>query len=146
MIGRFRKSAISQISWVSFLGLFIFSYSSVSFAQPKAGSNITNIASGDFYDEQGNLQTINSNPVILTVQAIYSLSLQSNQQNIGTIGSKLNFPHVLTNTGNIADNYKLALTQLTNDQFDLENIAVYVDPEGREIQTIRQNQDIQLER
>ena len=88
MIGRFRKSAISQISWVSFLGLFIFSYSSVSFAQPKAGSNITNIASGDFYDEQGNLQTINSNPVILTVQAIYSLSLQSNQQNIGTIGSK----------------------------------------------------------
>lgn len=65
--------------------------------------------------------------MILTVQAIYSLSLQSNQQNIGTIGSKLNFPHVLTNTGNIADNYKLALTQLTNDQFDLENIAVYVD-------------------
>ena len=127
MIGRFRKSAISQISWVSFLGLFIFSYNSVAFAQPKAGSNITNIASGDFEDEQGNLQTINSNPVILTVQAIYSLSLQSNQQNIGTIGSKLNFPHVLSNTGNIADDYKIALAQLTNDQFDLENIAVYVD-------------------
>jgi hypothetical protein len=55
------------------------------------------------------------------------LSLQSNQQNIGTIGSKLNFPHVLTNTGNIADSYKITLNQLTNDQFDLENIAVYVD-------------------
>ena len=73
------------------------------------------------------MQVINSNPVILTVQPIYSLSLQSNQQNIGTIGSKLNFPHVLTNTGNIADSYKITLNQLTNDQFDLENIAVYAD-------------------
>ncbi|MFX9962104.1 hypothetical protein ABTP39_19155, partial [Acinetobacter baumannii] len=89
------------------LSLFIFTYSPVVFAQPKAGSSITNIASGDFYDEQGNLQVLNSNPVILTVQPIYSLSLQSNQQNIGTIGSKLNFPHVLTNTGNIADSYKI---------------------------------------
>ncbi|ENW82511.1 MULTISPECIES: DUF11 domain-containing protein [unclassified Acinetobacter] len=127
MISRFKKSAVSKTSFIALLGLFIGFHSSIAFAQPKAGSNITNIASGDFEDEQGNLQTINSNPVILTVQAIYSLSLQSNQQNIGTIGSKLNFPHVLTNTGNIADNYKLALTQLTNDQFDLENIAVYVD-------------------
>lgn len=127
MISRFKKSAVSKTSFIALFGLFIGFHSSIAFAQPKAGSSITNIASGDFYDEQGNLQTINSNPVILTVQAIYSLSLQSNQQNIGTIGSKLNFPHVLTNTGNIADNYKLALTQLTNDQFDLENIAVYVD-------------------
>ena len=127
MISLFNKSAVSKTSFIALFGLFIGFHSSIAFAQPKAGSNITNIASGDFEDEQGNLQTINSNPVILTVQAIYSLSLQSNQQNIGTIGSKLNFPHVLTNTGNIADNYKLALTQLTDDQFDLENIAVYVD-------------------
>jgi hypothetical protein len=32
-----------------------------------------------------------------------------------------------SNTGNIADSYKITLNQLTNDQFDLENIAVYVD-------------------
>ncbi|RLL39208.1 DUF11 domain-containing protein [Acinetobacter cumulans] len=127
MVSRFKGSVISRVSFACCLSLFIFTCSPVVFAQPKAGSSITNIASGDFYDEQGNLQVINSNPVILTVQPIYSLSLQSNQQNIGTIGSKLNFPHVLTNTGNIADNYKVVLTQLTNDQFDLENIAVYVD-------------------
>lgn len=127
MVSRFKGSVISRVSFACCLSLFIFTYSPVVFAQPKAGSNITNIASGDFYDEQGNLQVINSNPVILTVQPIYSLSLQSNQQNIGTIGSKLNFPHVLTNTGNIADSYKITLNQLTNDQFDLENIAVYAD-------------------
>lgn len=127
MVSRFKGSVISRVSFACCLSLFIFTYSPVVFAQPKAGSSITNIASGDFYDEQGNLQVINSNPVILTVQPIYSLSLQSNQQNIGTIGSKLNFPHVLTNTGNIADSYKITLNQLTNDQFDLENIAVYAD-------------------
>ena len=127
MISRFKKSAVSKTSFIALFGLFIGFHSSIAFAQPKAGSSITNIASGDFYDEQGNLQVINSNAVILTVQPIYSLTLQSNQQNIGTIGSKVNFPHVLTNTGNIVDDYKLSLTQLTNDQFDLENIAVYVD-------------------
>lgn len=127
MLSRFKGSVISRVSFACCLSLFIFTCSPVVFAQPKAGSSITNIASGDFYDEQGNLQVINSNPVILTVQPIYSLSLQSDQQNIGTIGSKLNFPHVLTNTGNIADSYKITLNQLTNDQFDLENIAVYAD-------------------
>ena len=127
MISRFKKSAVSKTSFIALFGLFIGFHSSIVFAQPKAGSSITNIASGDFYDEQGNLQVINSNAVILTVQPIYSLNFQSNQQNIGTIGSKVNFPHVLTNTGNIVDDYKLTLSQLTNDQFNLENIAVYID-------------------
>lgn len=98
-----------------------------AFAQPKAGTKITNIASGDFLDAQGNLQVINSNPVVLSVQPIYALTLQSNQSNIGTIGSQLDFPHVLTNTGNIADNYQLSLTQSTADQFDLNGVAVYID-------------------
>ena len=127
MISQFKKSAVAKTSLITLLGLFIGFQSSAVFAQPKAGSSITNIASGDFYDEQGNLQVINSNAVVLAVQAIYALNLQSNQQNIGTIGSKLNFPHVLTNTGNIVDNYTLSLSQLSNDQFNLDNVAVYID-------------------
>ena len=128
MISRIKKSVISKkIFIITLLGIFIGFQSSIALAQPKAGSSITNIASGDFYDEQGNLQVINSNAVVLTVQAIYALNLQSNQQNIGTIGSKLNFPHVLTNTGNIVDNYTLSLSQLSNDQFNLDNMAVYID-------------------
>ncbi|OTH00005.1 DUF11 domain-containing protein [Acinetobacter sp. ANC 4973] len=127
MISQFKKSAVAKTSLITLFGLFIGFQSSAVFAQPKAGSSITNIASGDFYDEQGNLQVINSNAVVLTVQAIYALNLQSNQQNIGTIGSKLNFPHVLTNTGNIVDNYTLSLSQLSNDQFNLDNVAVYID-------------------
>ncbi|MBF7684265.1 DUF11 domain-containing protein [Acinetobacter sp. B10A] len=127
MITALSQSAVFRTTWIALIGFLITCFSTLAFAQPKAGSSITNIASGDFYDEQGNLQVINSNPVILTVQAIYSLSLQSNQQNIGTIGSKVSFPHVLLNTGNIVDDYKLSLKQLTNDQFNLENMAVYID-------------------
>lgn len=127
MIAIVGKNAVLRTTFIALMGILISSYSAFVFAQPKAGSSITNIASGDFYDEQGNLQVINSNAVVLTVQPIYALSLQSNQQNIGTIGSKVSFPHVLMNTGNIADDYKLSLTQLTNDQFNLENVAVYID-------------------
>lgn len=127
MINHLKINAVLRTSWIVLIGLLISFYSTLVLAQPKAGSSITNIASGDFYDELGNLQVINSNAVILTVQPIYSLTLQSNQQNIGTIGSKVNFPHVLTNTGNIVDDYKLTLTQLTNDQFNLDNVAVYID-------------------
>ncbi|SDB84182.1 DUF11 domain-containing protein [Acinetobacter boissieri] len=121
------KNAVLRTTFVALIGLLFNCYSSLVFAQPKAGSSITNIASGDFYDDQGNLQVINSNAVVLTVQAIYALNLQSNQQNIATIGSKVSFPHVLVNTGNIADDYKFSLKQLTNDQFNLENMAVYID-------------------
>ena len=48
MISRFKKSAVSKTSFIALLGLFIGFHSSIAFAQPKAGSNITNIASGDF--------------------------------------------------------------------------------------------------
>lgn len=127
MIAILGENAVLRTTLTALMGLFLTCYSTLAFAQPKAGSSITNIASGDFYDEQGNLQVINSNAVVLTVQAIYALNLQSNQQNVGNIGSKVSFPHVLFNTGNILDNYKISLNQLTNDQFNLDNVAVYVD-------------------
>lgn len=121
-IGIFQKFFI-----IAIIGLILLIANSAVYAQPKAGTTITNIASGDFYDAQGNLQVINSNPVVLSVQPIYALTLQSNQSNIGTIGSQLDFPHVLTNTGNIADNYQLSLVQSSSDQFDLSGVAVYID-------------------
>lgn len=121
-IGIFQKLFIIPI-----IGFILLIANTAVYAQPKAGTTITNIASGDFYDAQGNLQVINSNPVVLSVQPIYALTLQSNQSNIGTIGSQLDFPHVLTNTGNIADNYQLSLTQLSSDDFDLTDVAVYID-------------------
>ncbi|MFC3901991.1 conserved repeat domain-containing protein [Acinetobacter marinus] len=126
-VGIFYKQIWQKSFALIILGCALMMVQQFAFAQPKAGTKITNIASGDFLDAQGNLQVINSNPVVLSVQPIYALTLQSNQSNIGTIGSQLDFPHVLTNTGNIADNYQLSLTQSTADQFDLNGVAVYID-------------------
>lgn len=95
-------------------------------ALPVPGSQITNIASGDYVDEQGNVQVINSNPVSLTIQKVYALTLQQNQQQVATLGAPVAFPHLLTNTGNSADQYLLTLTQLSS-AFNMTGLSVYAD-------------------
>ena len=61
---------IPKILIIPIIGFILLIANSAVYAQPKAGTTITNIASGDFYDAQGNLQVINSNPVVLSVQPI----------------------------------------------------------------------------
>jgi len=99
----------------------------VCHAFPQPGSYISNVASGDYTDEMGNVLLVNSNPVALEVQKTYSLTLLQNQNQYGAIGGVVNLPHVLTNTGNSADRYTLALVQSTSDNFDLSNVKVYAD-------------------
>ncbi|WP_431360273.1 isopeptide-forming domain-containing fimbrial protein [Acinetobacter tandoii] len=99
----------------------------VCHAFPQPGSYISNVASGDYTDEMGNVLLINSNPVALEVQKTYSLTLLQNQNQYGAIGGTVNLPHVLTNTGNTTDRYTLSLVQSSNDNFDLSNVKVYAD-------------------
>lgn len=110
-----------------FAGLTALFFSNCLYAYPAAGSYISNIASGDYTDETGNLLLVNSNPVSLEVQKILSLTLVQNQQQQSTVGGQVNFPHVLTNTGNSSDSYVLSLTHSTADQFNLESVKVYAD-------------------
>lgn len=105
--------------------LFFFSLDAYAFPQP--GSYISNIASGDYTDEMGNLLLVNSNPVALEVQKTYALTLVQNQNQYGTVGAVVNLPHVLTNTGNTTDRYSLGLIQSSNDDFDLTQVKVYAD-------------------
>lgn len=99
----------------------------VCHAFPQPGSYISNVASGDYTDEMGNVLLVNSNPVALEVQKTYSLTLLQNQNQYGAIGGTVNLPHVLTNTGNTTDRYTLSLVQSSNDNFDLSNVKVYAD-------------------
>ncbi|MDV2467716.1 hypothetical protein QR674_01790 [Acinetobacter chinensis] len=107
--------------------LAMLSLSGYSYAFPAPGSYISNIASGDYTDETGNLLVVNSNPVSLEVQKVYALTLVQNQNQLGTIGAQVSFPHVLTNTGNMPDTYKFSLEQKKPDDFNLDGVAVYVD-------------------
>lgn len=102
-------------------------FSSSLYAFPLPGSYISNIASGDYVDETGSTLVVNSNPVSLEVQKILALTLVQNQQQQSTIGGLVNFPHVLTNTGNTSDRYALSLTHSVSDEFDLASIKVYAD-------------------
>lgn len=90
------------------------------------GSQITNIASGDYTDALGNILVINSNPVSLTVQKVFALTLLENQTQVATLGAPVTFPHLLTNTGNSPDQYLLNLSQVTST-FALSGLAVYAD-------------------
>lgn len=99
----------------------------VCHAFPQPGSYISNVASGDYTDEMGNVLLVNSNSVALEVQKTYSLTLLQNQNQYGVIGGTVNLPHVLTNTGNTTDRYTLSLVQSSNDNFDLSNVKVYAD-------------------
>lgn len=104
--------------------LCLVSYATHALIVP--GSQITNIASGDYVDALGNTQVITSNPVSLTVQKVYALSLKENQQQVATLGAPVTFPHLLTNTGNSPDQYLLTLSQI-NSAFSLTGLAVYAD-------------------
>jgi len=106
---------------------FLFFFSLEAHAFPQPGSYISNVASGDYTDEMGNVLLVNSNPVALEVQKTYSLTLVQNQNQYGVVGGAVNLPHVLTNTGNTADRYTLRLVQSSTDNFDLSNVKVYAD-------------------
>jgi len=106
---------------------FIFFFSLEAHAFPQPGSYISNVASGDYTDEMGNVLLVNSNPVALEVQKTYALTLVQNQNQYGVIGGVVNLPHVLTNTGNTTDQYSLSLVQSNSDNFDLSNVKVYAD-------------------
>ena len=110
-----------------YAGLTALFFSNCLYAFPAPGSYISNIASGDYADETGNILIVNSNPVSLEVQKILALTLVQNQQQQSTIGGQVNFPHILTNTGNTSDSYRLSLNHSTTDQFDLESIKIYAD-------------------
>ena len=104
--------------------LCLMSYAAHALIVP--GSQITNIASGDYTDALGNTLVINSNPVSLTVQKVYALTLLENQTQVATLGAPVTFPHLLTNTGNSPDQYLLNLSQVTS-AFSLSGLAVYAD-------------------
>lgn len=116
------KKMIKNTGSIAMLGLV--SYAAHALIVP--GSQITNIASGDYTDALGNTLVINSNPVSLTVQKVYALTLLENQTQVATLGAPVTFPHLLTNTGNSPDQYLLNLSQATS-AFSLSGLAVYAD-------------------
>ncbi len=99
-------------------------------AAPPAGTPIGNQATATYVDATSTSYTVTSNLVTTIVQQVASLTLTAPGVRTAAPGAGVVFPHVLTNTGNGADNFALSWANLGGDNFDLTGLAIYVDADG----------------
>lgn len=94
-----------------------------------AGDIISNMAVGEYREEGSTvIQKSRSNLVQTTILPVYAFSLTADRSQNAVTSQVVSFSHLLTNTGNTADRYNLAATNLaTGDNFDYTNITVYAD-------------------
>lgn len=90
-------------------------------AMPLAGTEIKNLATVSYEDENGNTYTAQSNEAIITVAPVYYATLTNDRTLSGAPGQTVYFPHKLSNTGNITDTYNLAADN---------GASVYIDTNG----------------
>ena len=97
---------------------------------PPAGTSIQNVATATYVRSGGQGETLNSNTVRFAVAQIASFTLTATQTRAVAPGGTVNFPHVLTNTGNGTDSFTLAATNLGGGGFDFTAVQVYRDGGG----------------
>ncbi len=100
-------------------------------AAPQAGTIISNQASASFKSclddactETAEAQSVTSNLVETVVQAVPAFTLDTDQTKPAVSGEPVNFPHTLSNTGNVDDTYQLCVV---NVNADVSSWALYPD-------------------
>ena len=99
-----------------------------SFAAVPTRQIISNMAIGE-YTEEGStvVQVSRSNLVQTTILPVYSVNLTANNSKNVVAGQTVFFNHVLTNTGNETDQYAFSTSNNIGDNFDFNNVLVYLD-------------------
>ena len=90
-------------------------------AAPLAGTEIKNLATVSYEDENGNTYTAQSNEAVITVAPQYRATLENDRTQSAAPGQTAYFPHTLVNTGNTPDTYTLGATN---------NATIYLDSNG----------------
>ncbi len=98
-----------------------------SWALTAANTLIKNQASASFKDESGQSYHVTSNMVETLVQQVAGLTLDQTQTKRGSIDGTVEFPHVLTNTGNGDDTYDLIAAETSGDHYDFSSVTFYAD-------------------
>ena len=83
-------------------------------AAPLAGTEIKNLATVTYEDENGNTYSAQSNEAIITVAEQYRATLENDKALTAAPGSTVYFPHTLENIGNVEDTYALATPVITD--------------------------------
>lgn len=100
---------------------------SLSWALTAANTMIRNQASATFKDETGTVYNVTSNVVETLVQQVAGLDLVQSQSKLGSAGNTVEFPHVVTNTGNGDDTFSLIAAEVAGDNYDFTSITFYAD-------------------
>jgi uncharacterized repeat protein (TIGR01451 family) len=109
------------------LSVFLFSFTTMQ-ALTSSEVRITNTAEAVYIDpDSGKTLSSLSNTIILELVAVANVRLESNLKQVVTPGELLYLTHTLSNFGNITDSYSLRLVNSTDDDADLENLALYYD-------------------
>lgn len=96
-------------------------------AAPTAGSNISNIATASYTDGNGASKTVTSNEVKTIVLQVSSFTLVADRNATINPNGTATLSHTLTNTGNGTDTFTLNVSQLGGDDFNLNNVHIYLD-------------------
>ena len=98
-----------------------------AYAATAAGTVITNVATATYNDSTGT-KTVNSNPVITTVQQVASLTLSAGTTKSAGAGTSVAYAHTITNTGNGGDSF--LLSQTSTGTLALTGVVFYLDANG----------------
>ena len=103
----------------------------VQAAAPLAGTEIKNLATVSYEDENGNKYTAQSNEAIITVAPQYRATLENDKELIAAPGQTVYFPHTLENIGNVEDTYALTTTAVDNAGADVNgSVKIFKDTNG----------------
>ena len=96
-------------------------------ALPVAGTVISNMAVGEYLEEGTTVvQTSRSNLVETTIVPVYAFRLAQDRTLVSNAGQLIYFSHELRNTGNIADNYSVTLSDPVGG-IEFADEAIYFD-------------------
>ncbi len=124
------KEKIRSVSVPIVLG--VIALPGMTLALTVAGTEIKNLATVSYEDNNGISYSAQSNEAIVTVAEVHSATLEQDRLDIvGAPGQTVYIPHYLTNTGNATDSYTLSVaddsTPLTGDTADASSLLIYND-------------------
>lgn len=100
-------------------------------AVTQAGTRIANQAQATYFDTaSGQVITVLSDVAALVVAPYLAHEQNQDTKQYASVGQPVYFPHTIINTGNVVDSYKLAVTNMTGDNGDLNNLKIYLDANG----------------
>lgn len=106
----------------------LFASVAVVHAATAPGTVLYNQASVSYLDTtSGTPVTLLSNSAQVVVAANPALTLDGDKSRRQLAGQPINIEHTLTNTGNVSDRYNLTFANLSGDDGDLSDVAVYQD-------------------